>query len=52
MLLPTPKIYTNSPESEQRSLPNGVPITVTPHYDKVYVWVGNIGADSLDSVTD
>ncbi|MDO0824872.1 hypothetical protein [Desulfosporosinus nitroreducens] len=51
MLLPTPKIYTNSPESEQKSLPNGVPITVTPYYDKVEVWVGNIGADSLDSVT-
>lgn len=31
--------------------PNGIPITVTPHYDRLEVHVGNIGIDSLDNVT-
>ena len=32
-------------------VPNGIPITVNPYYNKLVVHVGNIGVDSLDSVT-
>ncbi|TYA13512.1 hypothetical protein FRY98_12745 [Paenibacillus faecis] len=32
-------------------VPNGIPITVTPSYNVLSVWVGNIGVDALDNVT-
>ena len=32
-------------------VPNAIPITVNPYYNKLVVHVGNIGVDSLDSVT-
>lgn len=32
-------------------VPNAIPITVTPSYSTLSVWVGNIGVDALDNVT-
>lgn len=31
--------------------PNGIPITVSPSYSSLGVFVGNIGVDALDNVT-
>lgn len=32
-------------------IPNGIPITVSPSYTALAVWVGNVGVDALDNVT-
>ena len=32
-------------------VPNLIPITVNPYYNKLVVHVGNLGVDSIDSVT-
>jgi len=47
IFLPTVTTYENYTIQS----PNGIPITVTPSYDELVVWVGNIGVDTLDNVT-
>ncbi|MBU5354061.1 hypothetical protein ACN9MH_21140 [Paenibacillus silvae] len=48
---PTITYEQNLVQPNAISLPNGIPITVSPSYTSLGVWVGNIGADSLDNVT-
>ena len=42
--------YTEDNTSTTR-VPNLIPITVNPYYNKLVVHVGNLGVDSIDSVT-
>lgn len=46
--LPEVTIIEDTPKF---GVPNGIPITVNPYYNKLVVHVGNIGVDTLDSVT-
>lgn len=49
-----PYVPTVTFEHNQNStlrVPNGIPITVSPSYTSLAVWVGNIGVDPLDNVT-
>ena len=41
--------YTEDNTSTTR-VPNLIPITVNPYYNKLVVHVGNLGVDSIDSV--
>ncbi|SDM16004.1 hypothetical protein SAMN05428961_110111 [Paenibacillus sp. OK060] len=38
-------------QNEALFVPNGIPITVSPSYSSLGVYVGNIGVDALDNVT-
>lgn len=38
-------------ENTTTRVPNLIPISVNPYYNKLVVHVGNLGVDSLDSVT-
>lgn len=50
MFEPTATFQVDNDQVQPMS-PNGIPITVTPSFTTLAVWVGNIGVDALDNVT-
>lgn len=45
-----PEITYTEDNSSTTRVPNLIPITVNPYYNKLVVHVGNLGVDSIDSV--
>lgn len=43
--------YTDNDNPSVTRVPNLIPINVNPYYNKLVVHVGNLGVDSIDSVT-
>ncbi|MDP4096303.1 hypothetical protein OIN60_05905 [Paenibacillus sp. P96] len=46
-----PTVTFDQNQNSIQQAPNGIPITVSPSYTNLAVWVGNIGVDPLDNVT-